>query len=69
MICFSRFASLEKLGKQLLRALPDSLTIKHKLKTMTKAKLDIQADWDKRNQQLRDALDLAVSKSKIQASK
>ncbi|XP_022090941.1 spectrin beta chain, non-erythrocytic 5-like isoform X2 [Acanthaster planci] len=54
------FTKLEALGRQLLKALPDSVTIAQRTRKLSESRTEIQAGWDKRNQRLQDALDLAL---------
>ena len=56
-----RFTSLDKLGNQIMKVLPESVTIAHKVKKMNDLQQELLNGWDKRNKQLEDALDLAVS--------
>ncbi|XP_063958759.1 spectrin beta chain, non-erythrocytic 5-like isoform X1 [Lytechinus pictus] len=55
-----KFTKLSKLGQQLLKTLPDSVTIAHKVEKLSTMKESLATRWDKRNKQLQDALDLAI---------
>eukprot|EP00057_Strongylocentrotus_purpuratus_P010375 XP_011664849.1 PREDICTED: spectrin alpha chain, non-erythrocytic 1 [Strongylocentrotus purpuratus] len=55
-----KFTKLTKLGGQLLKTLPDSLTIAHKVEKLSAMKEGLGTRWDKRNTHLEDALDLAM---------
>ncbi len=60
-----RFTALTNFGQQILKVLPESATIAHKIKKMSNMQQELLNGWDKRNKQLEDALDLAVSSSML----
>ena len=64
LFCY-RFTLLDKLGNQIMKVLPESVTIAHKVKKMNDLQQELLNGWDKRNKQLEDALDLAVSRSDL----
>ncbi|XP_071480964.1 spectrin beta chain-like [Diadema antillarum] len=55
-----KFTTLIALGEKLLRTLPESVTIAHKVEKLASMKESLVSRWDKRNKQLEDALDLAM---------
>ncbi|XP_070576983.1 spectrin beta chain, non-erythrocytic 5-like isoform X4 [Ptychodera flava] len=53
------FANLIALGNKVLRVSPELATVKHKMNKLLEDKDQMEKDWNRRNKQLHDCLDLA----------